>query len=121
MICECCGREFLQEDADYEFSQEFPTRNYDYLNQSLCGSCAINLYNDQVDGIYNETCEKCGKEFDYFEEDSLYRSLTKLDIGLEDLSRILCCDCGLEQENIDFPSEDGEEDFDSEDLFDDED
>ena len=121
MTCNRCEKRFSEEEAEYEFSLEYPLKNYANFNQCLCGECAIAIISEEESGVYMETCENCSCEFDWFEEDSTYRSHTRLDIGLEDLSKILCSDCALELESEDYPSEDENSEFCNENECDDED
>ncbi|MFA7367784.1 MAG: hypothetical protein WC008_05685 [Bacilli bacterium] len=124
-ICDQCGKEFFEEDAEDEFLLEYPLHNYSNLVRCLCGDCAIQAILVEDTGVYMETCEGCNKSFDPIEDDSTYRLHSKLDIGLDDFSRILCADCALEVELDEYPlesdfdeiEEDEEEDEDDEYTF----
>ncbi len=93
--CEWCGKEFEISDAEDDFDREIGFFNYRNIKKCLCGSCAIDVFNEQVDGVYFETCELCGKEFDYILDSHEFENAT--DTYLTDLwdSQILCCDCAL--------------------------
>ena len=62
-VCEKCGKQFEEWDAETEFengvSSSFPV-SYDQLGKCLCGDCAIEEFEN---GNYYETCECCGKQF----------------------------------------------------------
>ena len=103
-VCEWCGAEFDRDDAETMFSIE-TSLNYDNFRICLCGDCAVEAIEDQVDGVYFETCESCGKVFDLF-EDSLAFSNQFPDYNGTDLrdhwdeeGKILCCDCALDAVN----------------------
>ncbi len=67
MICDNCGKEFNEEQAREEF--EFETvKNYDFLTRNLCAKCAIDVFESEIDGEYEEECYQCGKKFDPFED-----------------------------------------------------
>lgn len=104
-ICDQCGREFFEEDAEDEFLSEYPLHDYSNLIGCLCGKCAIEAISDEDTGVYMETCERCNESFDPIEDDSTYRTYSKLDIGLNDFSKILCADCALEVEFDEYPLE----------------
>lgn len=73
--------------------------NYDNLAIRLCLDCAINAIDDEVDGVYFETCEECGKRFDLIEEQSKFRYYPD-DYGrLRDYwdDKILCAECAAEE------------------------
>ena len=94
--CEWCDTEFDTQEAKDIFENEFSLMKYDNIRKCLCGSCAIQAIEDQVDGIYFETCEECGKDFDFVEECSEFEDNVD-GTSLTDWWNygILCCDCAL--------------------------
>ena len=98
--CEWCGEKFDPTEAEEQFEDETYMLTYSNLRVTLCGKCAVEAINDKADGVYFETCEKCGKTFDLIEEQSEYDSRFS-DCNGTDLSDhwdngILCADCAIE-------------------------
>ncbi len=94
-LCEKCGNEFEEWDAEYEFENgvdtSFPV-SYDQLNKYLCGKCAIEEFKN---GNYYETCECCGKRFNPDSEQFEFEKQVShkvLDADMFDLG-IHCADC----------------------------
>lgn len=101
-VCEWCSATFDRDDAETTFSIE-TSLNYDNLRTCLCGDCAVEAIEDEVDGVYFETCERCGKVFDLF-EDSLTFSQNFSDCSGTVLRdhwdhEILCCNCAIDDVN----------------------
>lgn len=97
-ICEWCGKEFDEADVESIFEMEFLNLSYSNVRKCLCAHCLMEAMNDEADGIYYETCEKCGKEFDYYEECSRFDSYFGYGNGtsLTDYwDDILCADCAI--------------------------
>lgn len=94
--CSRCGKKFDPEEVSmYLFDGD--TTLYDRLRSPLCDECANEAWNDQEEGIFFDTCDKCGKEFDVFEDEFRYnRERTDTGLGFRDLVDILCCDCALD-------------------------
>ena len=99
--CEWCGRKYDMKEADYFFSNEIFGLSYDNIKKNLCGECAVQVIEDEVDGIYFERCEECGKEFDLIEESGKFSSNFSYANGtcLRDYwnPTIICCDCALKR------------------------
>lgn len=97
--CEWCGESFDYQEAEDQFEAEYCTKSYANFRKCLCGKCAIEAFEDMVDGVYYEICEKCGKTFDYMEDDGeFYNHLDWADgVRLDSFSDILCCDCALRE------------------------
>lgn len=99
--CEWCDIEFDPEEADYEFSERYHYLNYNNFKPCLCGNCAIQAIDDEVRGVYYETCESCKDEFDLFEHEKMidkYYSEDSLDLtemwdSLD--GSVLCADCAI--------------------------
>ena len=97
--CEWCGKRYDREEADSIFSMETYCLSYSNVRKNLCGECAVQAIQDEVDGVYFETCERCGKEFDLIEESSEFDSNfseangTSLRDYWED--GVLCGECAL--------------------------
>lgn len=93
VTCERCGKSFDESFDRDTFSIKHQYLNFGNFNALLCADCANEVIEDEIDGIYFETCEKCGKKFDYVidagrflrEHDSYLFSFWKNDI--------LCFDC----------------------------
>ena len=95
MICQRCGNSFDADDAWSDFSAECFMLNYDNISERLCAECAIKAIEDEENDIYFETCECCGRRFDFIEENchfTLEHGIDLRDIWQRD-GRILCKDC----------------------------
>ena len=136
-VCEYCGKEF---DVEFERDMfEIDTRclSYDNLKKCLCSSCAQNaIFEDNIDGIYFEECEKCGTVFDLVED--MYQLSEYCEGYLTDTwqeaGQILCFHCASEfeddqyevqkemmrQEGIYVPYDDEDEYDEDEEYYDDE-
>lgn len=99
-VCEWCGKEFELEYAESEFSIATGL-SYGNLRKCLCDECSIEVIENEVDGVYFEICEECGKEFDLIEERYDFESNFSWENGtsLQDYwnEKILCCDCALKK------------------------
>ena len=102
--CERCGKMFDKENAFDVFEEEFGSSlylSYDQLRPCLCENCAIQAIEDREDGVYFETCEKCGCEFDFALEDAKYREYFPWFNGTELTDHwnkgIKCADCIIEE------------------------
>lgn len=55
---------------------------------------------DEVDGVYYETCEECGKVFDFIEDSNEFGShfnwYDRMDLRDCWRNKILCCDCAVD-------------------------
>ena len=99
--CECCGKMFDPEVACDEFESETYLLNYDHFIKPLCGPCAVRVINERIDGVYFETCEKCGKKFDLIlEEDHFerlfYPRLQEIHLRSYWKEGIRCAECAAE-------------------------
>lgn len=98
-VCEWCGKEF-DNDFDRDTFEIETTLCYDNLRKCLCGDCAIQAIEDEVDGVYYETCERCGKTFDLIEDMGEFDRHFPWYNGtrLRDYwkSEILCAECVLD-------------------------
>ena len=92
-ICDWCGVEFDESEAESTFFDECRLE-YGNLTKCLCGNCAVQAIEDLVDGVYYETCDKCGKRFDLIEEEAEFENQVN-GTSLRDFSSVLCCDCAL--------------------------
>ena len=100
-ICEWCGKEFDPKEAEDYFNSEMGFLIYQNVRKCLCGECAVEAIEEEVDGVYYETCEKCGKVFDVFKD---MGDLSRDDISLFDcwVDDILCADCARDYvDNLD--------------------
>ena len=97
--CEWCGNNFNRQEAEYEFDSETFGLSYGNIRKCLCGTCSVDVIKDEVDGIYFESCEDCGTEFDLIEEQGKFSSNFSWEsgAGLRDYwkDKILCCDCAI--------------------------
>ena len=98
-VCDCCKNEF-DLDFDRETFEIETLLCYQNLRKCLCSDCAIQAIEDQDDGIYFETCERCDRTFDLFEEMSRFDSHFPWYNGtrLRDHwgSGIICSDCAID-------------------------
>lgn len=100
--CKWCGKSFDPAEAADVFEIETVLFEYSNFNIDLCDECAIEAIEDEVDGIYFEICEECGRTFDWFEALGQFTS-NSYHSELEDYrdfceDRILCYDCASELE-----------------------
>lgn len=97
--CKYCGKKYDSEEAEELFALA-TALSYNNLRIHLCGECAISAIESMDDGVYFETCEKCGKTFDVMEESSEFDRAFSGENGvtLMDCWRdyILCCDCAID-------------------------
>lgn len=100
-ICSWCNEKFALSEAEDEFEIEESLFSYRNIKLCLCGKCAIQAVEDEVDGVYFETCEQCGKRFDVFVDSaefsnhfSAFNGTTLFDYWD---NQILCCDCALSE------------------------
>ena len=117
--CEWCDILFDPIEADEYFDSETFSLSYNNIQKCLCGECAVKVIEDKVDGIYFETCEKCGKTFDLIEDESTFDSNFSWCNGtsLRDYwdKQILCAECALntiESEQIDNDNNNNDEELD---------
>lgn len=96
-VCEWCGEEFEESEAEIEFSFEMGILSYENVRKCLCGNCAAQAITDGAEGVYFETCEKCGKSFDFIVDQTEFYKVVG-GIELQDCwnEQILCCNCALE-------------------------
>lgn len=99
--CEWCGQRYNKEEAESIFSMETFRLSYSNIRRNLCGECAVQAIEDEVDGVYFETCEECRKEFDLIEESNEFDNNFSWANGtsLRDYwdDKIICCDCALKK------------------------
>lgn len=101
-VCEWCKNEFdLDFDRDTFEIETF--LSYPNLRKCLCSECAIQAIEDEVDGVYYETCERCNRTFDLIEEMAQFDRNFPWYNGtrLRDhwTSEILCADCAIDDIN----------------------
>lgn len=97
--CEYCHKEFDYDEDMEEFETECSTSR-EGLRKTLCASCAIEAFENGEDGVYFETCEICGKTFDYALADSEFNENMSPENGtcLRDYwsDHIRCAECALD-------------------------
>lgn len=99
--CEWCNKRFDKDEAELYFDSETFLLSYNHVRKCLCGECAVKaITEDLVDGVYYETCENCGIEFDLIEEEGRFDNQVD-GIDLRDAWRssgkILCADCAIKE------------------------
>lgn len=98
--CEWCGEAFEQDEAEDYFNTEMGILVYRNVRKCLCGKCAVEAINDEVDGVYYETCEKCGRTFDLIVDKQTYSNhfswFNGTNLYDERDNQILCADCAIE-------------------------
>lgn len=115
--CENCGKKFNEVDAEEYFEME-TCLEYSRLAKCLCGKCAVQAIEDDDEGVYFETCERCGKTFDLAAEKAEFSShFSWFDgLSLTSFNEYLCADCALEEvDNLDNEYEDDGYDWGSDD------
>lgn len=98
--CEYCDSKFDVEEAEEYFEDEL-LLSYHNIKKSLCGKCAVDAIEGGEEGIYFDTCENCGKTFDFVEDEYDFSQYTKNDPGADykDMwdNGILCAQCAFER------------------------
>ena len=103
--CEWCGKRFNRVEANDEFAGEYDYLSYSSFRPTLCFDCAVQAIEEGADGVYFDTCEKCGSTFDYASEKSRFEngftwySATSLKDCWDKADLILCADCAMEYVN----------------------
>lgn len=106
--CERCGKKYNYDEEVEEFDY-YRSFSYDNFNIKVCAECAKEIIDAEEDGVYFETCECCGKEFDVFEEEYEFSSRTNGD-SLLDMEEILCCECAMDKLEEDREYDEDEDD-----------
>ncbi len=109
--CEYCNKEI--DDPSWEEGTliiEYPHLDYTAMKKKLCGECAINAFEDRVDGIFFDHCEECGKEFDVVDEYCQYENRVEDSIfsNWEHFGKILCACCAYEKWDAEMESQERE-------------
>ena len=63
-VCDFCKNRFDEAEAKVEFERLTWRLSYDKLRKCLCASCAVQAVENRTEGVYFDTCGKCGREFD---------------------------------------------------------
>ena len=98
--CEWCGESFDRNEAEdyFEIETALP---YSNIKKCLCGKCAVEAITEEIDGVYFETCEKCGKTFDLIVDIGTFRNHFPWynGTGLRDHwePQILCAECAIDE------------------------
>jgi len=99
-VCEFCQNRFDEGEARVEFERRAWRLRYAKLRKCLCGNCAVRAIERQTEGVYFETCAKCGRSFDFAVDDQAFERSFRLDHHktLRDCwtGGPLCCDCATE-------------------------
>ena len=72
--CEWCSKDIDREEEGDEFTCECSYLSYGNFRKCLCAECALQAIEDEVDGVYFETCEECGITFDLVDVKSEFAS-----------------------------------------------
>ncbi len=98
--CEWCGEAFDRDEAEDFFETKTRLLSYANVKKCLCGNCAVQAIEDQADGVYFETCERCGKTFDLIKDESEFSSHFPWYNGTELRdhwdNQILCAECAID-------------------------
>lgn len=95
-ICHRCGEKFDWQETVNQFDIEYGCSgfSYDGFRRTICFDCAQEVFDDGETGEYFETCERCGKRFDYFEELMHWRDYVNgTDLNDHWDEEILCAEC----------------------------
>lgn len=103
-ICEWCDKEYNPSDEQEEFELENCTLSYENINVPLCAKCALEAFEHEVEKVFFEDCEECGKRFDPIEDNGTFQNqhVWYNGIDLYDYwwnKEIICYDCALDKEN----------------------
>ena len=96
MKCEVCGKKINVEEERENFEIE-TSKSYDNLAKKLCAECAMELIEDEVEGIYFEYCEECGKKYDFIYTENEFKWQHSDDPGAAITGKFLCLDCANEE------------------------
>lgn len=90
--CSRCG-------CDYDKDDVFLTHaDVSRIPVDMCQDCLDDAYSSGETGLFYDTCERCSKSFDVFEEKSEYDSWLSdgaYKRSFDDFEEILCSDCAI--------------------------
>lgn len=96
-VCEYCGQEFEEDEAELTFESECP-KSYRQLTKTLCADCAIEAIENEENGVYYEICDNCGTQYDPFElESELMCASTDDDVTSDMFDECLCFNCFMDK------------------------
>lgn len=96
--CDWCGTKFNKSEATEIFESEYAFYAYNNFHKCLCGPCAIQAIAEEVSGVYYETCEECGKTFDYIEDSAEFENQVDGTVLIDYWNpHILCCECAMKE------------------------
>lgn len=95
-VCTWCGKKYDPSEEEEYVYDTWNMLHYDYrtMRINLCGSCANEAVEQQADGVFVNTCERCGREFDPMTENMEFANYVD-GISLTDTwdSQVLCAAC----------------------------
>ena len=94
--CERCGKLYDEETDKLVFNDEWPPFKYDNIRPTLCLECIEEAYDDDEEGVYFDTCELCGQEFDYGRDNYdilVNRRVRELFPVWKEVGKVVCGDC----------------------------
>ena len=97
-VCSRCGKHFNREEAEERFGCDHPNLDYDHFQGTFCGDCAVEIVDNEEDGYYFEECDRCGKRFDLFADESDFMMRNwgysgGLREAWSEFRYLLCADC----------------------------
>lgn len=105
-ICEICGKEYDEDEAQEEFERECDRdlKNGNHFNECLCFECARDAIEENN---FYDFCEECGARFHVGEADLEFEDKCGeyhlIDSARMDIStKILCADCALDVAREDY-------------------
>lgn len=92
-ICTRCGEEYKKDEVSLLHA------DVSRVPVDICEQCLEDAYYSGEEGLFYDTCEECGKDFDVMDEKTRYMEFIRGDEGVtfEDFDKILCADCAIEE------------------------
>lgn len=93
--CDWCGAIFEESQAEKAFMQKYRYLYYPRLRVRLCAACAVTAFENYREDIYYDTCDECGKKFDYTVENDRFFAVTGMPLHAAWRGGVLCRQCAL--------------------------
>ena len=95
--CERCGKRFNPREEEDEFESLSCGMRYDCVIKCLCAECASAAIDDYEEGIYIETCSKCGCKYDIAKAHAVFDDRYPGSANCV-YSLVMCADCASDYE-----------------------
>lgn len=95
--CQRCGKRYDPSEETDTFMMECGL-DYNGVTEDICAECASQALDDNEDGIYIETCSKCGCKYDPVIAESIFRDRFP-NSSNSVWTFIMCADCSSDYED----------------------